>query len=109
MPKQNVPSIRQITELLQKYQDSLASKIDSSQVSYEKFSTELSLIESELEKKQKEKFSKMKLSAQDFISNQRDAMEMISEVTKGVYMILEKMAEKEIERDPLDFIRKESL
>lgn len=34
---------------------------------------------------------------------------MISEVTKGVYMILEKMAEKEIERDPLDFIRKESL
>lgn len=30
MPKQNVPSIRQITELLQKYQDSLASKIDSS-------------------------------------------------------------------------------
>lgn len=34
---------------------------------------------------------------------------MISEVTKGVYNILEKMAEKEIERDPLDFIRKESL
>jgi hypothetical protein len=36
-------------------------------------------------------------------------MEMMSEVTKGVYMILEKIAEKEIERDPLDFIRKESL
>lgn len=69
MPKQNVLTIRQITEHLQKYQDSLAQKIDSSQVSYEKFSTELSLIESELEKKQKEKFSKMKACAQEFIVN----------------------------------------
>jgi hypothetical protein len=51
----------------------------------------------------------MKNSAQEFIQNQREAMEMISEVTKGVYMILEKMAEKEIERDPINYIRNESL
>jgi hypothetical protein len=36
-------------------------------------------------------------------------MEMIAEVTKGVYTLLEKMAEKEMERDPLEFIRNESL
>jgi hypothetical protein len=36
-------------------------------------------------------------------------MEMISEVTKGVYTLLEKMAEKEIERDPEGFIRQETL
>jgi hypothetical protein len=35
-------------------------------------------------------------------------MEMIAEVTKGVYTLLEKMAEKEIERDPLEFIRNET-
>lgn len=34
---------------------------------------------------------------------------MIAEVTRGVYTLLEKMAEKEIERDPLEFIRNESL
>ena len=36
-------------------------------------------------------------------------MEMIAEVTRSVYTLLEKMAEKEIERDPLEFIRNESL
>jgi len=34
---------------------------------------------------------------------------MIAEVTKGVYILLEKMAEKEIERDPVEFIRNETL
>ncbi len=33
---------------------------------------------------------------------------MIADVTRGIYNILENIAEKEIERDPLNFIRQES-
>jgi hypothetical protein len=43
----------------------------------------------------------MKNSANDFIQHQKEALEMISEVTRGVYNILEKMAVKEIEKDPM--------
>ena len=97
----NAPSITQITDLLQKYEDKLTSKRDASQVSYEKFTQDLITIESDLEKKHKEKFSRMKSSANDFIQHQKEALEMISEVTRGVYNILEKMAVKEIEKDPM--------
>ena len=105
----NAPSITQITDLLQKYEDKLTSKRDASQVSYEKFTQDLITIESDLEKKHKEKFSRMKSSANDFIQHQKEALEMISEVTRGVYNILEKMAVKEIEKDPMQFIRRESM
>lgn len=103
------PSIRQIAELLQRYEDKLNAKIEASQDTYQKFASDLAIIESELEKKHKDKVGRLKTSAQEFIGNQKEAMEMISEVNKGVYQILEKMAEKEIERDPINFIRKESL
>jgi len=35
-------------------------------------------------------------------------MELIVSVTKNMYTILERMAEREIERDPIGFIREES-
>jgi hypothetical protein len=35
-------------------------------------------------------------------------MELIVTVTKSMYSILERMAEREIERDPVGFIREES-
>lgn len=50
------------------------------------------VIEAELERRHKDKFTKLKSSAQGFLTNQKEAMEMIQEVTKGVYTILENMA-----------------
>ena len=52
-----------ITELLQRYEEKLTAKIDNSQQAYEKFANDLVVVESELEKKQKDKFGKMKHSA----------------------------------------------
>ena len=57
---QNEPTISQISDLLNKYEERLKSKRDESQLAYEKFSSELLVLESDLDKKQKEKFSKMK-------------------------------------------------
>lgn len=41
--------------------------------------------------------------------SQREALEMMAEITKGIFSVLEKMAQNEIEKDPVKFIRKESL
>lgn len=68
----------------------------------------MAVIESELDKKMREKFSRMKSSAHDFLQHQKEGMEMMSEVSRGVYEILEKVAADEINKDPLAFIRRES-
>lgn len=67
------------------------------------------LLEDELEKKHKEKFSKMKHSSQEFLQHQKEAMEMIAKVTRSIYTILENIAEREIEKDPIGFIREQSM
>ena len=36
-------------------------------------------------------------------------MEMISKVTRSIYRLIEKIAEKEIEKDPIAFIREQSM
>jgi hypothetical protein len=66
-------------------------------------------LESELEKKYKERFTRMKASSEAFLQHQREAMEMIAKVTRSIYQILENIAEREIERDPIGFIKQESM
>jgi peptide subunit release factor RF-3 len=61
-------------------------------MSYEKFSSELFTLETELDKKHRDRYQKMKALAQDFLSNQKEGMEMMTDITHGVYLILEKMA-----------------
>lgn len=61
-------------------------------MAYERFTQDMLVIEAELERRHKDKFTKLKSSAQGFLTNQKEAMEMIQEVTKGVYTILENMA-----------------
>ena len=51
----------------------------------------------------------VKSLANDFLSKQKDSMEQMSRITDEMHKILEKMARKEIEKDPVRFIRKESL
>lgn len=87
-----VPTISLINEKLQNYESRLAEKIDYSQIAYEKFSSDLSTIESTLERKDKEKFGKLKGSAKEFISFQKDAMEVMADITRGIYSILENIA-----------------
>ena len=62
-------------------------------------------LEEELEKKHKDKFGRMKTSSQEFLQHQREAMEMIAKVTRSIYQILENIAEKEIEKDPIAYIK----
>jgi hypothetical protein len=66
-------------------------------------------LETDLDKKHKEKLSKLKSSSQDFLQHQKDSMEMISKVTRSIYRLIEKIAEKEIEKDPIAFIREQSM
>lgn len=101
-------SISQITELLLKYEERLKSKREESQVAYEKFTSDMIVIESELDKKMKEKFGRMKTSAHGFLKSQKEGIDMMAEVSRGVYNILEKLAAEEISKDPLGFIRRES-
>ncbi len=68
----------------------------------------MAVIESELDKKMKEKFTKMKTSANGFLKSQKEGIDMMAEVSRGVYQILEKLAAEEINKDPLAFIRRES-
>jgi hypothetical protein len=65
----------------------------------------MSSLESELEKKYREKFSRMKNSSQEFLNHQKEAMEMIAKVTRSIYNILEQIAEREMEKDPIGFIK----
>ncbi len=50
----------------------------------------------------------MKQSAMEFLQHQKDAMSMIAKVTRSIYQILETIAEREIERDPIAHIREQS-
>jgi hypothetical protein len=68
----------------------------------------MDFLETELEKKYRERFTRMKASSETFHKQQREAMEMIGKLTKTMYTILENMAEREIERDPINFIMEES-
>jgi hypothetical protein len=68
----------------------------------------MSALESDLEKKYRDRFTKMKASSGEFLQHQREAMEMITKVTRSIYNILEKIAEREIEKDPIGFMKQES-
>jgi hypothetical protein len=65
-------------------------------------------LESDLEKKYREKFTRMKNSSQVFLNHQKEAMEMIAKVTRSIYTILEQIAEREIEKDPIGFMKEQS-
>ena len=65
-------------------------------------------LENDLEKKHRDKFSRMKGSSQEFLQHQKEAMQMIAKVTRSIYQILENIAEKEIEKDPIAFIKEQS-
>ena len=91
-----------------KYEERLKNKREESKIAYEKFSSDIAVIESDLDKKMKEKFQRMKTSAQDFLNSQKEGIDMMAEVSRGVYEVLEKLAAEEINKDPLAFIRRES-
>ena len=81
-----------MTDLLLKYEERLKAKREESQVAYERFTSELFAMESEVDKKHRERYQKMKAHAKDFLHHQSEGMEMMAEVSRGVYEILEKMA-----------------
>ena len=55
--------------------------------------------------KNRDKFTKMKASSSEFMSHQKEAMEMIAKVTRSIYSILETIAEREIEKDPIGYLK----
>jgi hypothetical protein len=93
---------------LLKYEDRLKGKKEESAKAYEKFTSDMAVIESELDKKMREKFKVIKNSAHGFLKSQKEGIEMMAEVSRGVYEILEKLAAEEINKDPVGFLRRES-
>jgi hypothetical protein len=69
----------------------------------------ISLEQDLVEKKHKDKLSKLKVTAAEFLAHQKDAMELVQKVTKGIYHIMETIAERELVKDPIAFIREESM
>lgn len=63
-------------------------------MAFQKFTSELFVLESEVDKKHRDRYKIMKGFAQDFLNHQSEGMEMMAEITRGVYDILEKMAEE---------------
>ena len=60
---ENSPTLSQINDLLLEHENMLHIKIDQSQTSYERYSQDMLVLETELEKKYKDKFGKMKSSS----------------------------------------------
>jgi peptide subunit release factor RF-3 len=56
-----------VTDLLLKYEERLKAKREESQVSYERFTSELFAMESEVDKKHRDRYQKMKAHAKDFL------------------------------------------
>lgn len=83
--------------------------LTQSSQSYNLFIKDMHKMEQELEgKKNKERFGKLKESSETFTQQHEQAIVMLQRTTKSLFGIVEDIAEKEIERDPLEFIRKES-
>ena len=63
------PTLSQINDLLLEHENMLHAKIGQSQESYERYSQDMSSLESELEKKYRERFTKMKNSSEAFLQH----------------------------------------
>lgn len=62
----------------------------------------------EFEKKHKDKLAKLKESADNFTKKQEGALILMSKTHKNLFTIIESIAAKEMEKDPIDYIRRES-
>jgi hypothetical protein len=64
--------------MLQSHEDSIQKKIDQAREVYERYSKDMVSLEQDLvEKRHKEKLSKLKASAAEFLVHQQEAMEMV--------------------------------
>ena len=107
---QQTPTLNQISDMLLSHEGQIQAKIDQAREVYETYSKDMASLEQDLvEKRHKEKLSKLKASAAEFLAHQQEAMEMVQKITKGIYKVLENIAEREIEKDPIAFIREESM
>ena len=83
--------------------------IDQSQACYEKYSQSSIALEGELTSKgQKRAYQRQQESSKEFFDNQREALKSVADLTENIYGILEKIARREIEKDPVAFIRENS-
>lgn len=71
---------------------------------------ELTKLESEVDgKKLKDRLSKIKEVSDGFIQQQEEAFMILARTNKNLFDVVERIAEKEMTRDPVNFIRTESI
>ncbi|CDW78464.1 oxysterol-binding protein [Stylonychia lemnae] len=103
-------TLNQISDILQKQDYKLQSTLGESSRSHLSFLRDLKSLEQELEsKKHKEKLQKIYEVAKTYQDQYMKAFEFMTQTNKNLHRILEEIAEKEIERNPIEFIRKENM
>ena len=60
-------------------------------------------------KKYKDKLTTLKDAAKNYQKKQSSVFELVHKTNKSLYRIVEQIAEKEIERDPVEFMKRESI
>lgn len=75
----------------------------------DRFLNELKKLEHEFEKYQlKDKANSLKEGAEKLTSINEEAIQLVANTSKKLFGVVEQIAEKELERDPINFIRRES-
>ena len=108
--KQKTITLNQISEQILKNRENLNSKITAQDKAFNVFKNELQMLHGEptLPEPLKERVAKIIEQSNSWQSEQSGTFEFIQLTTKNLQKVVENIALKEIEKNPIDFIRRES-
>eukprot|EP00347_Sterkiella_histriomuscorum_P008454 403345039 len=102
-------TLNQISDILQKQDTKLQSTLGESSRTYLTFVRDLKQLEQELtNKNHKDRMQRILDAAKAYQDQYHKAFEFMNSTNKNLHRILEEIAEKEIERNPIEFIKKEA-
>lgn len=102
-------TLEEISLLLTDKQNMLLTQIEDASKSFHALKLEINLITKETDsKKVKERSSKLKKAALDVWGQFEDVFSIFKKTQHSLFQIAEAMACKQINRDPLDYLMKES-
>ena len=100
----------QISDMLKSQDSHLNQAIEDSLNAYTQFVSDMERLSNDPEiKKHKDKLSSLKDAAKNYQKKQSSVFELVHKTNKSLYRIVEQIAEKEIEKDPVEFMKRESI
>lgn len=102
-------TLNQISDSLLLYKDQVGIRVSTQEDAFKMFKLELLKLSDQLKNNvQKDQIVQILKAASDWQDQQKKAFEFLTETSKSLYVMVEQIAEKEIQKDPIEFIKRET-